>query len=83
MIIAISSHNALALSLIGIIGIAVPLWALIDAATRPSAAFAVAGSSKLTWILLIVILTLLTGIIGLVVSVVYLVSIRPKLRAAA
>jgi succinate dehydrogenase hydrophobic anchor subunit len=58
------------------------VWALVDAASRPSAAFAAANSSKALWITLIVVFWLLTGIIGLILAIVYLASIRPRVRAA-
>jgi hypothetical protein len=58
-----------------------PIWALIDAILRPTGAFTAAGSSKGMWIALIVVFWLFTGIIGAVLSVVYLASIRPRVRA--
>jgi hypothetical protein len=65
----------------GFIALVLPIWALIDAISRPSAAFTAAGSSKGLWITLIVVFWLLTGIIGAVLSIVYLASIRPRVRA--
>jgi hypothetical protein len=61
--------------------LAIPIWAFADAVSRPSAAFAAAGSSKGLWITLIVVLWFLTGIVGLILSIVYLASIRPRVRA--
>jgi len=61
--------------------IGVPLWAIIDAVSRPTGAFTAAGSSKGLWLALIILLTLFTGIVGVIVSGVYLVSIRPRVRA--
>ena len=69
--------------LILIIGLVVPVWAIVDAATRPSAAFSAAGSSKTMWIVLIVVGWLVTGLIGIILAAVYLVSIRPRVRAVA
>ena len=57
------------------------IWALVDAASRPSAAFAAANSSKTLWIALIVVLWIFTGIVGLILAIVYLASIRPRVRA--
>lgn len=51
------------------------IWGLIDAATRPDWLYQRTGSSKVLWIVLIVVL----GIIG---SAIYLLAIRPKLVAA-
>jgi preprotein translocase subunit SecY len=64
------------------IGFGIPLWAVADAVSRPSAAFAAANSSKALWISLVVVLWFLTGIVGIVLAVVYLASIRPRVRAA-
>jgi hypothetical protein len=58
-----------------------PVWAVIDAAIRPSSAFKAAGSSKPLWITLIVVSWFLTGLIGMILSVVYLVSIRRRVKA--
>lgn len=68
--------------LFGLAGLVIPLWAIIDAAWRPSGAFMAAGSSKSLWVSLISITWLLTGIIGFVLAVVYLASIRPRVRSA-
>lgn len=64
-----------------IVFLVLPIWALVDAISRPSSAFSTAGSSKGMWIALIVVFSLLTGIIGVVLSIVYLASIRPRVRA--
>jgi hypothetical protein len=64
-----------------VVGLVIPVWAIVDAASRPSGAFAAAGSSKTLWIVLIVIGWLVTGLIGIVLAVVYLASIRPRVRA--
>ena len=66
---------------IGVAMLIVPIWALIDAITRPTGAFVAAGSSKGMWIALILLFSIFTGVIGLVLSIVYLASIRPRVRA--
>ena len=67
--------------LIAILMLVIPIWALVDSISRPSGAFSAAGSSKGMWVALIAVTWLLTGIIGTVLSVVYLASIRPRVRA--
>jgi hypothetical protein len=68
-------------------------WALIDAATRPAAAFVAAGKqTKPIWLAILGVALLLVlagtgifGIFGLVVAVaaiVYLVDVRPAVRGA-
>jgi len=64
-----------------LVGLGLPLWAVIDAASRPTAAFTPARSSKGMWIALIAVFWFLTGIVGLVLAVVYLAAIRPRLAA--
>ena len=66
---------------ITIVMLVIPIWALVDSIARPSGAFSAANSSKGMWIALIAITWLLTGIVGTVLSVVYLASIRPRVRA--
>jgi hypothetical protein len=66
-----------------VVGLVIPVWAIVDAASRPSAAFAAAGSSKAMWITLIVVFWLVTGLIGFVLACVYLASIRPRVRAVS
>lgn len=69
------------LSILGLIGLGICIWAIVDAASRPTGAFSAAGSSKAMWIALIAVFYLLTGIIGTVLAIVYLASIRPRVRA--
>jgi hypothetical protein len=66
---------------IALVGLLVPIWAILDAISRPTGAFVAAGSSKGFWITLIVGFWFLTGIIGVILSVVYLASIRPRVKA--
>jgi len=66
---------------IGLVALVIPIWALVDAISRPGGAFTGAGSSKAMWIALIVFFWLVTGIVGTVLSIVYLASIRPRVRA--
>jgi hypothetical protein len=64
-----------------VVGLVIPIWAIVDAVSRPSGAFSAAGSSKPMWIVLIVVGWLVTGLIGIILAVVYLASIRPRVRA--
>ncbi len=64
------------------IAFVIPLWAIVDAISRPTAGFKAAGSSKALWLILLIVTWILTGLVGLILSVVYLASIRPRVRAA-
>ena len=67
--------------IVAVAGLLVPIWAIADAASRPSGAFVAAGSSKALWITLIVVFWLVTGVVGFVLACVYLASIRPRVKA--
>jgi hypothetical protein len=72
--------------LIGLVIFFVPIRALADAISRTPCAFAAAGSStgrRIDLIDLIVLFWLITGIIGLGLAIVYLTSVRPRVRAAS
>jgi hypothetical protein len=73
--------DGLIVVVIALLTLVIPIWALIDSISRPSGAFAAAGSSKGMWIALIVLFWLFTGIVGVILSVVYLASIRPRVKA--
>jgi hypothetical protein len=59
-------------------GVAVPLWAIVDAATRPAAAFSRVGSNKTAWIVVIVIAWLIG--LGFFLGGFYLLFTRRKIR---
>jgi len=73
--------DGLIILLVAVVSLVIPLWAVVDAISRPGAAFSAAGSSKGMWLALILVSWIFTGIIGLVFAVVYLASIRPRVRA--
>jgi hypothetical protein len=58
--------------------IGVPLWAVIDAASRPAGAFYGAGLNKTTWILVIVVAWFFG--LGFFLGGFYLLFTRPKVR---
>ena len=68
---------------IGLVPIALAIWAIVDAASRPDAAWKAIDKSRATWITLIVVFTLFCNLVGLVLSIVYLLTIRRQLAAAA
>jgi uncharacterized membrane protein HdeD (DUF308 family) len=56
--------------------LALPLYTIIDAATKSSDAFRAADSNKTLWIVL-------PFFFGFLAAIVYLTAIRPKLKAAS
>lgn len=75
---AISGADLLILLLVLLVAIGVPIWAIVDAATRPAGAFSDTGSNKTTWIVLIVAFWLVG--LGFLVGGFYLLFTRPKVR---
>jgi hypothetical protein len=67
------------LDVINILSLAVVVWAVVDVARRPTAALA--GRWKAVWIAGMIGGWFLFGIIGAVVSVVYLAGPRKRLKA--
>ena len=71
------------LILLGVaIAIGIPLWAIIDAARRSDSSFQQIGSDKTRWIVVLVVLSVFFNIGGIVASVVYLTTTRPRLQKA-
>lgn len=73
--------DGLIVLLVALVAVVIPIWALVDSISRPSGAFVAAGSSKGMWIALIVFFWLFTGIVGVILSIVYLSAIRPRVKA--
>ena len=65
--------------LILVFAIALPLWAIIDALSRPAVAFYAAGSNKTAWVIVLLVATFVLGI-GLFLDAFYLISVRRKVR---
>ncbi len=62
-----------------VLGTAFPLWAIVDALSRPAVAFSAAGSNKTAWIIVLLVFTFVLGI-GLFLAAFYLVSVRAKVQ---
>jgi hypothetical protein len=61
--------------------LAISMWALLDAARRPSWAWSLAERDQTKWIA-IVLFGFLTVIGGLIISIYYLRRVRPAIAAA-
>ena len=66
-----------------IIGIGVPLWGIIDAAQRSPESFQRVGSDRTRWIVVIAVLAVFLNLAGVIASIVYLTSVRPRLRRSS
>ena len=60
-----------------------PVWAVVDAARATDQQWAAIGQSRTVWLILLVALTLAVPPVGFILSVVYLLTVRPKLAIAA
>lgn len=67
---------------IGLLPLLLGIWALVDAASRPTWAWDAIGSSKTLYVVLIVGGFFVVGIVSIATSIVYLVATRPRLEAA-
>ena len=88
MIDLFGASSLLLLSL-GLGALALKVWALVDAISRPAEAFVAAGKlTKVAWIVILALAVVLGrlellglfGLVGLVAAIVYLVDVRPAVR---
>jgi hypothetical protein len=63
------------------IPLAISVWALLDCARRPQWAWALAGRRQVVWMTAILFGILCAGL-GVVVSIWYLIRVRPVIAAA-
>jgi hypothetical protein len=77
-ILVLTNGMLVGILLVALTGLAVTLWAIVDAASTPSSTFRSAGSSKGLWIGLIAVLYLFTVYPGVIVAIVYLVVVRKR-----
>ena len=68
-----------AISIVVLLALALPLWAIVDAHSRPAAAFYAAGSNKSAWVIVLLVFTFVLGI-GLYMAAFNLVSVRRRLQ---
>ena len=63
--------------------LALPIWAVVDALGASDAQWAAIGQQRTTWILLIGLSVVCGGgVVGVILAVIYLITVRPKLQAA-
>jgi hypothetical protein len=86
---AVLDPTYLLLTVLGLGALALKVWALVDACTRPGEAFPAAGKlTKPIWIAILAAAVLLggtsvmglLGLVGTVAAIVYLVDVRPAVR---
>jgi hypothetical protein len=62
--------------LLGLVSLVLVIWAIVDVAGRA----ALSPGAKAGWIIGLILGTVLFGVVGLVVALVYLVGVRPRLE---
>lgn len=67
------------IGLFSIAGLVLVVWAVIDMAGHSEAEFTAVGSNRTVWLVSTIVLTFVCGI-GWVAALIYLLSVRPKLR---
>lgn len=84
--------ETLLLSVLSLGALVLKVWALADAVYRPGAAYVAAGKlTKIAWIAILAVALLLTGgdflgllgLVSVIAAIVYLVDVRPAVRAVA
>lgn len=65
------------LLLLVLVSLGLTVWAIVDVARRPSEVLS--PGAKAAWIIGLLAGTILFGVIGIVVALVYLVGVRPRL----
>lgn len=83
--------SALLLYVVGLVLLGIELWAVVDAAVRPAAAYPAADKlTKPIWLGILAAALVLTflfgglslfGLAGIVAAIVYLVDVRPAVRS--
>jgi uncharacterized BrkB/YihY/UPF0761 family membrane protein len=63
--------------------LAIPIWAVIDAASRPSSQWKAAQLDRTTWVILVAGGTVFLAPVGFCFAIYYLLLIRPKLDAGS
>lgn len=75
---ALFGPDVLVVLIVLLCALAVPIWAIADAASRPASAFYGAGSNKTIWIVAVVVAWFIG--LGFFVGGFYLLFTRPKVR---
>jgi hypothetical protein len=76
----IGSGEFLVIAIVSIVFLVFPVWSLADAVMRTPQDFDRIGQSRTTWIVLLLLGVFCFGIVGAVLGIYYLLSVRPKLQ---
>jgi len=76
----IGSGEFIVIAIVSIVFLVFPVWSLADAVMRTPQDFDRIGQSRTTWIVLLLLGVFCFAIVGAVLGVYYLLSVRPKLQ---
>jgi hypothetical protein len=76
----IGGTELLVIAVVSVVFLVFPVWALADAVMRQQGDFDRIGQSRATWIVLLLLGVFCFGIVGAVLGIYYLASVRPKLQ---
>jgi hypothetical protein len=79
----IGSTEFVVIVVLGLVPLAICIWAIVDAASRPDTAWKAIGKSRATWITLIAVFTIFCNLVGFVLAIAYLTTIRNQLKAVS
>jgi hypothetical protein len=73
----------LIIALIVVVGVALPIWASVEAAGKPADAFERAGTSRTFWVVVPVVAILLCAPVAVVLAITWFASYRKRVVAAS
>jgi hypothetical protein len=76
----IGAPEFIVIAIVSIVFLVFPVWSLADAVMRTPQDFDRIGQSRTTWIVLLLLGVFCFGILGAVLGIYYLLSVRPKLQ---
>ncbi len=76
------SFGLIAVAILVLVAVAVGIWALVDVLGRSKDDFLLIGQDRTVWLVAIIGVTLACGFFGLMPSLYYLFSVRPKFDTA-
>jgi hypothetical protein len=81
-LVALGVAGVLFLVVAALAVVALSIWAIVDVCRHPEVAWRRIGQNQAVWLAVLIGSWLLTGVLGPVLALVYLATVRPRLLAA-